>query len=87
MREVWKFRLSLDDHHKVAMPECSQPIMFDMQDGEPTLWAIVDTSLSTVTQRFRLAGTGHPLGDEVGEYIGSCFDGSFVWHLFEESGP
>ena len=87
MREVWKFPVSPADHQQIAMPAGSQALMFDVQDGNPTLWAIVNPAEPLVPFGFRLAGTGHQLGDEVGRHIGSCFHGPFVWHLFEVEIP
>lgn len=35
-------------------------------------------------RRFAVRGTGHLLGDlTLPEYLGTCFDGPLVWHVFE----
>lgn len=83
--EVWKFPLTPpDDFPVIEMPKGAQPLHFDVQVGIPTLWALVDPEAPTTRHAFRFAGTGHPI--ETGNdpvYIGSCFHGSFVWHLFD----
>jgi len=57
---------------------------FGMQDGEPMIWALVDTEeIETETRLFRFVGTGQEIRDSIKEYVGSVIDGRFVWHLYE----
>lgn len=32
----------------------------------------------------RIYGTGWDMGDDYREYVGTVFDGIFVWHIFRE---
>lgn len=55
-----------------------------MQGHEVVVWAEtpVDGDPFTVTRRFRVIGTGFDVPDS-GTYIGTAFDGPYVWHLYE----
>ena len=86
MRTVSKFPLMVGDRISVSMPVGAQILRFEMQEGVPTLWALVDDRAPVETRRFRLAGTGDPLDDLRGEvcYLGTIFPPSgLVFHLFE----
>lgn len=82
---VWKFPFKgPDDFPVITMPLGAQPLHFGVQEGIPTLWALIDPEAPIVRHAFRFAGTGHPI--ETGRnpvYIGSCFHGPLVWHLFD----
>lgn len=82
MDTVYKYRVPFDDNVDIETYECAEVLAFDVQEGQLTIWARVDTTLPPVVRRLRLAGTGHPL-DNAREYIGTCQDGVYVWHLFE----
>ena len=49
-------------------------------------WAIVDTDQNLMThRRINIIGTGHPLDEEIGEYISTIQfdDGALVLHFFD----
>ena len=83
MKTVWKYPTHPDEFH-LNLPAGAQVVHFDMQQGEPTMWVLVDTEAPLVIRVFFGAGTGHPLPDDA-RHIGSCIDREigFVWHLFE----
>jgi hypothetical protein len=82
-KTVWKYSLrSPDDYPIIEMPAGAKPLHFGLQDGVPTLWALVNPGEPSKRHAFRFAGTGH-LIEEDWPYIGSCFHGPFVWHLFD----
>ncbi len=86
-RTVWKFPLPGQGINHVSMPEGAEILHFNMQD-EPTIWALVDPQREIVSRKFQIVGTGHPLAEEENEafiYVGTCFQGPFVWHLFKAS--
>lgn len=84
MKTIWKHTLALTDAMlRIPMPEGSTPVRFAMQNGVPCVWALVDTEREVVTRNFRVYGTGHVIPDIAAEYVGSCDDPPFVWHLFE----
>ena len=85
-RTVWKFPLALQGLISVGMPEGAEILHLDMQGRVPTIWALVEPERPDVMRRFQLVGTGAPLAESDGfpvTHIGTCFDGPFVWHLFE----
>lgn len=88
MRSIWKFPLgvALDDKAaEVTMPEGAQVAHFGLQDGSPTVWALVDSDNPPEPRRFQIFGTGHPLPRGC-RHVGTYGDGPFVWHVFEMVG-
>lgn len=88
MRTIWKF--SIPNRHKtdvfsVPMPLGSLPLFFAKQDGALTLWAEVDSDQVVCDKTFLVVGTGYQIDvpSDSRRYVGTCFDGPFVWHLFE----
>lgn len=81
--------VKMEDVIEVEMPVGAEIIYFDMQAFEPSvrpcIWARVNSEAPKEIRKFRFAGTGHPLEENVGRHIGSCqmFEGKLVWHLFE----
>jgi hypothetical protein len=49
------------------------------------LWVFHDTSQPVTTRDLPAVGTGHPLTDEMCDYVGTAIvpSGALVWHLFE----
>ncbi len=82
-KAIWKFAVELAGNPTVRMPAGAQPLHFSTQDGQPTLWALVAPGNPIEDRHFRLFGTGHSVEEEGLAYIGTCFHGPFVWHLFE----
>jgi hypothetical protein len=68
----------------VEMPSSAQPLCAQMQGITPMLWALVDGDEQTVDWHVRCYGTGHPLEDYPGQYVGTfqMGDGALVWHVF-----
>lgn len=84
-KRVWKYPLPIDDEVSVEMPEGACPLTVQVQGGRPTLWALVDPDAVPTTRRFRIAGTGHPIGADVGAHVGTfqLADGGLVFHVFD----
>ena len=89
MTTIWKFPLDAEDVIELDMPEGAEALHVSTQYGNPCLWARVDPKAPTEKRRFRFAGTGHPLTDDVGRHIGSWLmqGGALVFHLFEMVSP
>jgi len=78
---IYKYALQVIDVQTLQIPEGMEPLHVDMQDGILTLWAKVNTTAPITPYIIYVLGTGHPL-PKVGEiYLGTVFDGSFVWHV------
>jgi len=79
MKQIWKFRLNTT----IQMPMDAQILTVQKQDGEPTIWAMVNTENELETRNFTMVGTGNSFDDKDMKYIGTFQDSPFVWHLFE----
>ena len=86
MRTVWKFALGTVEA-RIEMPVGAEIVQFAAQGGRSTLWAIVDSDARRETRHFYLAGTGEAIPFEFNTYRGTCFNGPYVWHLFENTIP
>lgn len=91
MKAVWKFPfpVSNGDVFTVPLPFQARVLTVQMQGDVPTAWALVETENTPEPRRFRIAGTGHDLGEHAAwHYVGTfqLLGGSLVFHLFEE-GP
>jgi hypothetical protein len=88
-QRVYKYPLPLPmgDWASVAMPSDAYPLCVQMQRGAPFIWARITVGCPLANHRFRIAGTGHDLGDYTGRHIGSfqMADGDLVFHVFEEA--
>lgn len=58
----------------------------DMQGGLITLWIekLKPQDDFDPARMFRIFGTGHEIPPDY-KYVGSCIDGSFVWHVYERT--
>lgn len=84
MRTIWKYSLG-GPYPEVEMPQGAEVIRFAMQDAVPCIWARVDTTSPLRKRYFAIVGTGNEISFEFNAYRGTCDDGPFVWHLFENS--
>ena len=83
MKTIWKFSLKLTNGiQTVSMPVGSKVVHFEMQQGAPAIWALVDSVSPVENRMFEILGTGHEIGFDR-HWAGTCQDGVYVWHLFE----
>ncbi len=83
---IFKYPIGVPGDVKVPVPATF--LHLGHQHGVITAWFQVDEVAEEFKLfRFRICGTGHPLGPEDGSYIGTVPVGPFVWHVFmrEES--
>lgn len=87
MKEVWKFAVPFrgPDVFTIDMPGDAEPLSVQIQHGEPQIWALVSTDALPMPRTFRIAGTGHPIGETVRRHVGTyqMAGGSLVFHVFE----
>lgn len=81
MKTVWKFPVGLEPS---MVPLGHRVVHVAMQGADLCVWAEVedDPQRPMVAVQWRVIGTGHPV-PAVGEHVGSCLDGAFVWHVYE----
>lgn len=93
MITIWKFPIDLvtplgflTDTPVIDMPEGAVILTMQLQDGIPTLWALVDPSKPPTPRVFHIVGTGHPVPTRDVEYINTWQRDGFVFHVFERKG-
>lgn len=79
--KVYKFPLDVDN--MAGVPIGAEFIAARMQNGRITVWAIVDPLAETELRQFQVYGTGEELRSKKEDFIGTVFDGPFVWHVFK----
>lgn len=87
MRKIYKYPVEVADIQTILLPLGAQILSVQEQNGQPYIWAILDTETDSEPRRFRLYGTGHNIEtDNVLKYIGTfqLLCGRLVYHLFEE---
>jgi hypothetical protein len=89
-KTVWRFPLPLADRITIDM-EAGAVLL---QVGPPRrdaelldLWALVDPdpAVPLEPRTFLVVGTGHPVPDDSGVYVGTTHShgGALIWHVFE----
>ena len=72
IQRVYKYRLGEPGNWiTLQMPEGAEILCVQVQNGAPYLWARVTVGGPPVIRHFRVAGTGHDLGEGVGRYVGT----------------
>lgn len=68
----------------IDMPKGAEVKCVEDQNGELTLWALVDEKADYVQRHFKVYATGSKI-DEGAKYLGSVLQvgGAFVSHVFE----
>lgn len=87
--KIWKYPLVSDasplaDEICLRMPSIRDIIVLQLQNGVPTLWAVVDPDAQMEDVWFHVIGTDQPMPDKNLSHIGTWQQSYFVWHLFEE---
>ena len=79
---IWKYRLKVTGTQGVMMPDEATPLCVQVQNGEPTLWALVDPKNPNVCKGIRMSGTGETRVPSDWQYIGTVQIDGYVWHYF-----
>jgi len=90
MKKVFKYSVPLsrleDYVTLVDVPMGGQALSVINQNGNLCIYMLVDDSKATHSVGFIVAGTGHPIEDDVnvGDFIGTVvfLEGSLVFHVF-----
>ncbi len=85
MISIWKFNLQTIDKQEVQMPVGAEILTVQIQNGEPCLWARIDTEQLTEARQIAIHGTGHVLPDTTRKYIGTyqMANATLIFHVFE----
>lgn len=85
--KIFKFEIPLEKECILCMPAVKKILHFGTQGAQLFIWALVVDEKGWQRHKFKLYWTGGAVdpkaadGDE--EYIGTAFQDTFVWHLFE----
>ena len=84
MQTIWKYPIVTTDFQEVEIPQGAKVLTVQMQEGNPCLWALVDPNAEKQKRVIAVHGTGHPVPDAVGEYLGTyrMANGALVFHVF-----
>jgi hypothetical protein len=95
---IWKYPFEVADRVTLRMPRGARVLSIQVQCGQPCLWVMVATNSASnrsqtlgdpradlVEREFYVAGTGHPLPEKCGAYLGTfqLSGGALVFHVFE----
>lgn len=80
MKTIYKYQLPAVGALK--LPLGAQILTVQLQNGSPTLWALVKPDNTLVNRTISIVGTGWDIESNV-KYINTYMDGPFVWHAFE----
>jgi len=81
MTVIYKYGIGPNYGFEIPMPRGAKVLTAGMQQGNYYIWALVDPTRDMCKHEFMIYGTGW---DNVeGEFVGTVFDGSFVWHVFD----
>lgn len=87
--KIFKYEIPIKDKFDLELPVYSKILSFQVQNGKPYIWVLLDDKqvLPLLRHRyFTLVGSGHEFDHhpDVMKYIGTIQLDSFVWHLFED---
>lgn len=85
--KIYKYEVLIKDAFSIYLPIGSKILSFQIQNGKPYIWALVDENNESKKRYFVLIGTGNNIDEyntEILKYIGTIQLDSFVWHLFED---
>ena len=88
MTTIYKYKLNgFATETEIQLPAGSLVLKVDIQDSEPTLWALVDTESEPQKRVFEIFGTGQEIPNGKRVFINTFFvkDGLYVFHVFEKN--
>lgn len=85
MKKIFKYQIPIARKIRLDFPVGGKILTFQMQNGIPTIWILIDDEKVSWTHFFSL----YPTGEDTeiysdNEYIGTVIDREFVWHLFHD---
>jgi hypothetical protein len=82
---IFKWTLAAADRQTLMLPVQAELLSIQTQDGAPQMWALVDECAARELRTFATYGTGNPMPDDPGTYVGTyqLRGGAMVFHVFE----
>ena len=85
MKTIYKYPIQIADSQTIWIPSGAKNLHVGLDpQGDPCLWAAVDTNAPDRPVTILIIGTGNGIAAnlEVGPHIGSFSQGTFMWHVF-----
>ncbi len=84
---IWKFPLEQTSEQVISVPTGTKMLCVAVQNGVVCLWGQVDPEAKGEKRLVRVFGTGHPMPDDPGEYVGTFLlsAGALVFHVYSEA--
>jgi len=82
MITIYTYTFLISDNTGITMPEDAKILKVGMQNGAPTLWAMIDTDKAHLYHRFRIFGTGDSIPNGF-DHVATFEQGPFIWHMFQ----
>lgn len=87
-KSIWKFPLEVTNEQVVPMPAGAKVLTVATQEGQPCVWALVDTAAPKPPRKFRIVVTGHTINFNLDQFnfMGTfqLHGGALVFHVFME---
>lgn len=84
-KTIWKYELVATQKQTLMIPEGAEFLYIDVQHEIPQIWMLLNPLAPQMPKTFITIGTGHPISDKLGRYLGTYMlqDGFLVFHVFE----
>jgi hypothetical protein len=82
---IYRYPFAINDEFVIEMHAGAKVLSVRAWDGEPCVWALVNSSLLSVERRFALRGTGQSAKGLLTDatFVGTFKMGALVFHLFD----
>lgn len=83
---IWRFDAAEDDVITLRMPKRARILSVATSDRIQhgiSVWALVEPAAEQEPRRLYVIGTGVPIREWLGRFLGACVDGPMVRHVFE----
>lgn len=82
--KILKFKLTKASRQFVKMPEKSEIMDIQLQEGEFVMWALCPVDNPEIKVQINIYGTGWDVNENMSknEYLATVQSGGFVWHFF-----
>ena len=85
MKTIYKYAIGITDEQAVTMPRGAKILSAGLDpQGNPCVWAEVDTDEKDISVTIEIFGTGNPIQPHPRKFIGTFVDDVFVWHVYEK---
>lgn len=85
IKKIFKYEFEVADEVTLDLPFETDVLSVGTQNfGRICIWALVVPGARLVKRKFVVRGTGHPIDMDGLKFLGTVFDSTFVWHVFEK---